>query len=213
MATPTGSPEPERLPAATPHSWPELTGPIPAFGANYRAEVAAALPDAVTAAAQRLAAALRRDDPNSDSRESLRTVLGHIVSAAADNPPSARAVADIAVALRDKVVRDVMFGLTGGSHAAAAEKMWARLTRSLPAPDRAEAAALLCFFAYARDDLAVARYAVDVALKADPDHTMARLLETGLVFGMPAAKLARLTQTGRELAADLLGTDWQQLPG
>ncbi|GAB2554848.1 DUF4192 domain-containing protein [Nocardia heshunensis] len=211
MATPADRPEPH-LSATAPQSRPELTGPIPAFGASDRAEVAAALPAAANAASKRLAAALRRNDPDSDSRESLRNVLQHIASTAAHHPPSARDLADIAVALRDKVVRDVMFGLTGGSHAAAAEQMWVRLTRCLPYPDRAEAAALLCFFAYARDDLALARYAAEVALRVDPAHTMARLLETGLIFGMPAAKLGHLTENGREIAADLLGTDWQQLP-
>ncbi|NNH71086.1 DUF4192 domain-containing protein [Nocardia uniformis] len=167
------------------------------------AAVAQVFDAAVAAAQQRLAAAVRRGESGSYSRAALRKVLWQIANVESGAELEASELAELAVALRDPAVRDVMFALAPGDHAIAAEALWVRLTRCLPDPDRAETAALLGYSAYARGDGSLAGVALRAALASDPEHTMAQLLDTALQSGMRPEQLCQLAATGRDTAADL----------
>lgn len=180
----------------------ELTAVV-AVDRAERAAVDRVLADVVADARQRLARAARRRDPQSFCRAALLRVLSQIaqVESGADLEPVE--LAELAVALRDSTVRDVMYALSPGDHAQAAETLWVRLTRCLPDPDRAEAAALLAYSAYVRGDGTLAGVALHAALGSDPGHTMARLLDAALQSGMRPEELRRLAKSGREAAKDL----------
>ncbi|MBL1080147.1 DUF4192 domain-containing protein [Nocardia sp. 2] len=167
------------------------------------AAVALALDAAVTAAADRLARAVQRGDPEGYTLGELRKVLWHLSNVGNEVRLAPEELAETAVALRDSRVRDVMFALAPGPHAEAAEALWLQLTRALPDPDRAEAAALLGYCAYARGDGPLAGVALETALTSDPEHRMAVLLDTALQSGMRPDRLSRLADTGRSTAADL----------
>ncbi|MGW4848697.1 DUF4192 domain-containing protein [Nocardia brasiliensis] len=166
-------------------------------------EVAALLDTALAIARDRYARAVRRGEPDAYSRQALEYVLWQVANLESDNEPMARELAELAAALRDRAVRDAMFALAVGDHAAAAEALWAALTRALRGRDRAEAAALLGYSAYARGDGPLAGIALEAALAADPDHPMALLLETSLSLGMRPEQMRRLARSGYHAAADL----------
>ncbi|MEU7629267.1 DUF4192 domain-containing protein [Nocardia sp. NPDC049220] len=174
-----------------------------------RAQVAAQLEDALALARERYARAARRGDPNSYSRQALDYVLWQVANMASGAALLAPELAKLAAALRDRAVRDTMFAVAVGDHAAAAEALWGALARALSGADRAEAAALLGYSAYVHGDGPLAGVALDAALDADPDHPMAVLLDTALRMGMRPERLRRLARSGYHTAAGLgvdLGT-------
>ncbi|WP_157224183.1 DUF4192 domain-containing protein [Nocardia paucivorans] len=180
----------------------ELTALV-AVDTELRERMAVEIPGATDRAHEHYAAAARAGNPLGYSRRALEQVLWQIsnVDSGARLPP--RELADIAVALRDRRVRDTMFAVAATVHADAAEQLWIRLTRAASAGDRAESAALLGYFAYVRGDGPFAGIALDIALEADPDHSMAVLLHTALISGMRPERLRELVRCGRETAADL----------
>ncbi|MFE3189575.1 DUF4192 domain-containing protein [Nocardia sp. NPDC059240] len=171
-----------------------------------REATAAAIPIAVAAAARRSARLLEHGDSALELRHEMCRVLRYLELVEAGARLTPGQVADVSVALCDKVLRDMMFALVSGPHADGAEALWLQLARSLPDPDRAEAAALLGFCAYVRGDGPLAGVALDAALSADPHHRMANLLECGLRTGMRPERLGELAESGREAAA-ALGVD------
>lgn len=177
----------------------ELIAPEPA----RRAEVSAELGPAQNRAKGRYAAAARREDPIGFLRGELVTVLWLISNSESGADLAARELADIAVALRDRELRDCMFALAATTHAEAAEQVWSRLARALDGADRAETAMLLGYFAYVRGDGPFAGIALDAALDADPHHAMATLLHTALEAGMHPERLRDLARCGRDCAATL----------
>ena len=58
----------------------------------------------------------------------------------------------LARALAVPEVRDASLGFAAGARSRQAEHLWLELTRSCPAPERAEPACLLAFYAYQRGD-------------------------------------------------------------
>ncbi|MGW3540808.1 DUF4192 domain-containing protein [Nocardia niigatensis] len=168
-----------------------------------RDATAAAMEVAVAAAAQRLARVVRHGDPRVGLRLEVCRVLRYLERVETGVRLTPAEVAAVAVALRDSALRDIMFGLAPGPHADGAEALWLQLARSLPDPDRAEAAALLGYCAYARGDGPLAGVALDAALAADPKHRMAMLLDLGLQTGLRPDRLGRLADSGREAAAEL----------
>lgn len=126
--------------------------------------------------------------------------IAHVESGAVPTVPE---IAELVAALRDRAVRDTMFALAVGDHAAAAESLWLTLVRALSGSDRAEVAALLGYSAYIRGDGPFAGIALDAALLADPFHPMAILLETSLRAGMRPEALRRLARSGYDTAACL----------
>ncbi|MFI1919288.1 DUF4192 domain-containing protein [Nocardia sp. NPDC020380] len=168
-----------------------------------REEVTAHLPVAATDAARRLTRALQIDNPDAYLRMTVWQVMSVITQVRDGAKISASTTAEVAVALRDKCVRDIMLGVAGGAYAEAAERLWTVLTRALPAPDRAEAATLLAFNAYLRGDGPLAGIAIDQALASDPEHRMAYLLDFGFRSAMVPARLKKLVDSGIAAAAGL----------
>lgn len=158
---------------------------------------------AAVAAARQSGSPARGHDPEARLRAELERVLRAVEVAAVGTRLAPEELAEVAVALRDSALRDIMFGLAPGAHAHGAEALWLQLTRALPDPDRAEAAALLGYCAYVRGDGPLAGVALEAALNSDPDHRMATLLDIGLQTGMRPERLRRLADSGREAAAGL----------
>jgi len=117
-------------------------------------------------------------------------------------------LARLAWALTDLRVRDTLYALAVGENAGQAEGLWALLSRTLPEPWRVEALVLLAFSAYARGDGPLAGVSLEAALRADPMHRMAGMLDTALQSGLRPEKIRDLAITGYRLA-DRLGV---QLP-
>ena len=112
-------------------------------------------------------------------------------------------VARLACALTDPQVRDTLYALAVGDDAAQAEALWAMLSRTLPAPWRVEALVLLAFSAYARGDGPLAGVSLEAALRCDPTHRMAGMLDTALQSGMRPEQIRDLAVTGYRLAKRL----------
>ena len=117
-------------------------------------------------------------------------------------------LARLAWALTDIRVRDTLYALAVGENAGQAESLWAALSRTLPEPWRVEALVLLAFSAYARGDGPLAGVSLEAALRGDPTHRMAGMLDTALQSGMRPEQIRDLAITGYRLA-DRLGV---QLP-
>jgi hypothetical protein len=113
-------------------------------------------------------------------------------------------LANLACALADVQVRDTLYGLAVGQRAGQAEGLWALLSRTLPQPWRVEALVLLAFSAYARGDGPLAGLSLEAALRCDPAHRMAVMLDTALQSGMPPEQIRQVALTGYRLA-DRLG--------
>ncbi|MFI2478690.1 DUF4192 domain-containing protein [Nocardia xishanensis] len=166
-------------------------------------EVAAHLAEAQSAGHNRFVSAIRRADPDSYHRRALEKVLHQIATLASGAVPTAREMAELAVVLRDRTVRDALLALAVGEHAAAADQLWVTLVQSLSGTDRAEAAVLLGYSAYVRGDGPLAGIALDAALDTDPSHSMAILLDTALRNGMHPQDIRRLADHGLGIASDL----------
>jgi len=113
-------------------------------------------------------------------------------------------LARLAWALTDLRVRDTLYALAVGENAGQAESLWAQLSRTLPEPWRVEALVLLAFSAYARGDGPLAGLSLEAALRCDPTHRMAGMLDTALQSGLRPEKIRDLAITGYRLA-DRLG--------
>jgi hypothetical protein len=100
-------------------------------------------------------------------------------------------------------VRDTLYALAVGESAGEAESLWALLSRNLPRPWRAEALVLLAFSAYARGDGPLAGVSLEAALRCDPDHRMAGMLDTALQSGLRPEHIRDLAVTGYRLAKQL----------
>lgn len=148
----------------------------------------------------------QRRDPGSDRRR-LESVLGQIASwaAAPSDSPAVIALApsqtaEFGVALRSVIVRDSLLAVTSTAFADIAEQLWTILMRTLPTSERACPATLLAFSAYARGDGALAALAVDIALDADPDYSLARLLERSLQTGARPEIIREVALSGYAVA-------------
>ncbi|MET8779075.1 DUF4192 domain-containing protein [Nocardia sp. NPDC004654] len=165
--------------------------------------VAIHLEEALSMSHDRYVAAIRRADPDGYRRRGLEQVLYRIADLDSGVAPIPRQIAELAVALRDRTVRDVLLALAVGEYAAAAEQLWVTLVQSLPGSDRANAAVLLAYSAYVRGDGPLAGIALNAALDTDPSHSMAILLDTALRSGMRPQELRRLAERALGIADDL----------
>jgi len=104
----------------------------------------------------------------------------------------------LAVSLVNLPVRDDAWARMVPDHRQAHLRLWADIVRRaagrwLPAP-----ASLLAFTAWQAGDGTLANVALDRALAADPDYSMARLLRDILAAGVPPSQ-ARLPMTPEEV--------------
>lgn len=81
-------------------------------------------------------------------------------------------------------MRDILYALAVGEGADDVESLWAVLARILPPPWRVEALVLLAFSAYARGDGPLAGVSLQEALRCEPEHRMAGMLDTALQSGL-----------------------------
>ena len=112
-------------------------------------------------------------------------------------------LAKLGCALRDVQVRDILYALAVGESAGEAESLWALLARTLPPPWRVEALVLVAFSAYARGDGPLAGVSLQDALRCEPDHRMAGMLDTALQSGLRPEDVRELALTGYQLAKRL----------
>ncbi|NKY86553.1 DUF4192 domain-containing protein [Nocardia veterana] len=143
---------------------------------------------------------------SSEITAAVATVVEHIDTLAAGTRLTPADIARLAMALGTATVRHCMLGLAGTARADAAERLWALLTRSLPDPERAHAAALLAFSAYHRGDGVLASIALDAALASDPQHWFARSLDAALRDGTSPPRLGAVVTYAHDIA-DALGLD------
>jgi hypothetical protein len=162
----------------------------------------AGLADALRRQAAKREAA-QRDDPVGCARRDVRRALAVAKRVAAGDTPSATQVAALGCALRDVQVRDTLYALAVGERAGDAESLWALLARSLPEPWRVEALVLLAFSAYVRGDGPLAGVSLDAALRCDPEHRMAGMLDQALQSGLRPERIRELAVTGYRLAKRL----------
>ena len=150
----------------------------------------------------------RKPDPAQRPDDAARADVEAAVAAAARVADGAELrddeLARLAWALTDLRVRDTLYALAVGENAGQAESLWAQLSRTLPEPWRVEALVLLAFSAYARGDGPLAGLSLEAALRCDPTHRMAGMLDTALQSGLRPEKIRDLAITGYRLA-DRLG--------
>lgn len=153
---------------------------------------------AAVARRERLLRSRVRDAPG-DAVEAFQEVRAALALASRGEPDlSDERIVRLAVALSKPRVRDACLAVAlppGGERSLQAEALWLALIRKLPAPERAEPAALLGFSAYARGDGALARVALEKAVDALPGHTLSSLLLACLDNAMPPGRLHQLVGT------------------
>ena len=142
-------------------------------------------------------------DPDGLGRRDVERAIAVAQRVLDDIDPTDAEVGEVAASLTDIAVRDTLYALAVGSAAAAAEALWALLARRLPDPWRVEALVLLAFSAYTRGDGPLAGIALEAALRSDPGHRMAGMLDIALQSGMRPEQIRELTGTGYRLAARL----------
>lgn len=143
-------------------------------------------------------------DRDARNRSDIDDMVAAAARVAAGQPLDETAVAALGCALTDVQVRDTLYALAIGESAAQAETLWVVLSRALPAPWRVEALVLLAFSAYARGDGPLAGVSLEAALRSQPTHRMASMLDTALQSGMRPERIRELALTGYRLA-DRLG--------
>ncbi|WP_143965439.1 DUF4192 domain-containing protein [Gordonia zhaorongruii] len=109
----------------------------------------------------------------------------------------------LADALLSIQVRDAVLGFGLTVHHEAAENLWRDLARRLSGTPRAAAATLLGYLHYMEGSGAFASTAFDAAHAADPEYSLANLLDTALVNGLPPRELRGLAELSFDLAHDL----------
>lgn len=144
-----------------------------------------------------------RADPDGRGRRDVEKAIEVAARVQEGREPADTELAELACGLTDVAVRDTLYALAVGAQAAAAEALWALLARTLPDPWRVEALALLAFSAYARGDGPLAGISLEAALRSDPEHRMAGMLDAALQSGMRPEQIRELTGTGYRLAKRL----------
>src|SRR5262249_3946179 len=123
-------------------------------------------------------------DPAGCCRRDVENALTAAARVASGQSLSEVELAELGCALLDAQVRDTLYALAVGENAGEAEALWAVLARTLPQPWRVEALVLLAFTAYARGDGPLAGVSLDAALRCEPGHRMADMLDTALQSGL-----------------------------
>ena len=109
-------------------------------------------------------------------------------------------IAWLGVVLGDLRVRDDAWARMDPDYNDAHRQLWTDLVRCLPGDLAAAPAALLAFTAWQAGDGALASIAIERALAADPEYSMALLIADALHAGLPPSA-ARLPMTPKQVAA------------
>jgi hypothetical protein len=144
--------------------------------------------------------AAHRADPSACVRRDVEDAIAAAGRVGDGQRLSDAELARLACALGDVEVRDTLYALAVGQSAGEAESLWALLSRNLPTPWRVEALVLVAFSAYVRGDGPLAGVALEAALRCQPEHRMAGMLDTALQSGLRPEHLRELAVTGYRLA-------------
>ncbi|QIX26431.1 DUF4192 domain-containing protein [Nocardioides sp. JQ2195] len=125
-------------------------------------------------------------------------VAGHV---AGGTTPTTSEIGRLLVACRDLALRDVAWGLMSRETSEQHVELWREVLRRTPAELQAAPASLLGFAAWLAGHGALAWCAVDRAVLADPDYSMATLLGDALDRAVPPSSWEPMT----DLAALLRG--------
>jgi hypothetical protein len=147
--------------------------------------------------------AAHRADPSGCVRRDAEDAMAAAARVGEGQQLSDAELAGLACALGDVEFRDTMYALAVGQSAGEAESLWALLSRSLPTPWRVEALVLVAFSAYVRGDGPLAGVSLEAALRCQPDHRMAGMLDTALQSGLRPEHIRELAVTGYRLAERL----------
>lgn len=147
--------------------------------------------------------AAHRVDPDRCGRRDVENAIAAAARVADGRSLCDEELATLGCALADLQVRDTLYALAVGETAGEAESLWALLARRLPAPWRVEALVLLAFSAYARGDGPLAGVSLEAALRCQPGHRMAGMLDTALQSGLRPEHIRELAVTGYQLAKRL----------
>ena len=147
--------------------------------------------------------AAHRADPAACVRRDVESAMAAAARVADGQQLSDAELAGLACALPDVQVRDTLYALAVGRNAGEVESLWALLSRNLPEPWRVHALVLLGFSAYARGDGPLAGVSLEAALRCEPDHRMAGMLDTALQSGLRPEHIRDLAVTGYRLAKQL----------
>jgi hypothetical protein len=142
-------------------------------------------------------------DPGGCVRSDIEDAVAAAARVADGQRLSDSEVAKLGCALADTEVRDALYALAVGRGAGQAESLWAHLSRNLPQPWRAEALVLLAFSAYARGDGPLAGLSLEAALRSEPGHRMAGMLDTALHSGLRPEHIREVAFSGYRLAQRL----------
>ncbi|WP_310785756.1 DUF4192 domain-containing protein [Mycobacterium sp. Z3061] len=142
-------------------------------------------------------------DPAGCSRRDVENAMAAAARVDDGESLSDAELAEVGCALTDVQVRDTLYALAVGEDADAAESLWVLLARLLPQPWRVEALVLLAFSAYVRGDGPLAGLSLDAALRCDPGHRMAGMLDQALQSGLRPTDIRQLGGTGYRLAEQL----------
>jgi hypothetical protein len=159
--------------------------------------------NALTAVVKRQALrrrAAHRADPARCTRGDVEAAMAAATRVVAGQSPSDDELAALGCALSDPEVRDILYALAVGENAGEVESLWALLARTLPVPWRVEALVLLAFSAYARGDGPLAGVSLEAAMRCNPDHRMAGMLDIALQTGLRPEDIRELAHTGYRLA-------------
>lgn len=142
----------------------------------------------------------RSAEPDACVRRDVEAAMAAAAAVADAQQLSDGQLAGLACSLVDVEVRDTLYALAVGHSAGDAESLWALLSRALPTPWRAEALVLLAFSAYARGDGPLAGVSLEAALRCEPNHRMAGMLDQALQSGLRPEHIRELAVTGYQLA-------------
>lgn len=137
------------------------------------------------------------------AREAVHTAMAAAARLADGDEPDDSELAAVVCALADPRVRDTLYALAVGDGAAEAESLWALMARALPPGWRPDALSLLAFSAYARGDGPLAGIALEEAVRIDPAHRMAVMLDNALQSGMRPEQIRGMAVSGYRTAAKL----------
>jgi uncharacterized protein DUF4192 len=112
----------------------------------------------------------------------------------------------LTVTISDLRVRDDAWARMDPRHRADHQRLWTDVVRHAREPYVPAPAALLAFTAWQSGDGALANVAIERALAADPEYSMAHLIGQALDAGLPPSA-ARLPMTPEEVEASYAGTE------
>ena len=112
----------------------------------------------------------------------------------------------LTVTIADLRVRDDAWARMEPRHRADHQRLWTDVVRHACEPYVPAPASLLAFTAWQSGDGALANVAIERALAADPEYSMAHLIGQALDAGLPPSA-ARLPMTPEEVEASYAGTE------